>query len=186
MTPALRSLRLILTPYTTTAVTTEHVDWLNDKKLMQFSENRLFKHTLKTQLNYVGWEGDGRRLLWLIRCDGVDIGTISAHIDKPNNNANLGILLGKREYQGQGLAAEAWTIVMELLFSNGLHKVECGCRADNQPMRRLAITTGMKLEAEIPGHFKDADRYIGLCAYGRFKADEYISEWEQALNAKAS
>ncbi len=184
MTPALRSHRLSLRPYTTDLVRHEHVDWLNDKKLMRFSENRNFKHTMKTQLNYVGYESEDR-MLWLLQHEGIDIGSISAHFDMENNHANMGILLGKREYHGQGLAAEAWTTVMDFIFSLGQHKVECGCREDNAPMRRLAITTGMLLDATIPGHFRVGGKYIGLCVYGRFKADEYVSEWD-ALNAKAS
>ncbi len=184
MTPALRSLRLILSPYTPMLVTQEHVDWLNDKKLMRYSENRFFKHTQKTQLNYVGFDGEDR-MLWLIRCEGVDIGTLVAHLDKQNNHANLGIMLGKQEYQGQGLAAEAWTAVIDYLFSEGLHKVECGCREDNQPMKRVAITTGMKLEAKIPGHFKVGNKYESLCVYGRFRADKHVSEWAQVLDAEA-
>ena len=189
MTPELRTRRLILSPYTPVLVQQKHVDWLNDKELMQFSENRRFKHTQKTQLNYVGLESPDR-LLWLIRCKSayhgsgsIDIGTLSAYLNRENKNANMGILIGRREYHGQGLAAEAWTAVMDWMFKEGLHKVECGCREDNQPMRRLAITTGMKLEAEIPGHFKVGNKYVGLCVYGRFKADDFMSEWE-ALNVK--
>src|SRR5262245_38422741 len=111
MTPSLRSSRLILHAHAPGPVTQEHVDWLNDKDLMRYSEQRHHEHTLRSQLDYVRAEHSQRKL-WLLRCDGVDIGTLSAYVDIANKRADLGILIGRREYHGQGLAAEAWTTVI--------------------------------------------------------------------------
>ena len=184
MTPTLRSARLILTPYTPMLVTQEHVDWLNDRELVQYSEQRYREHTLRTQLDYVRHLAPSH--IWVIRCNGVDIGTISAYTDDRNRTANLGILLGNRVYHGQGFAAEAWETVMQWLFSEGIHKVEAGCQANNAPMRRLAITTGMTLEGEIPGHFKVGDEYRDLCLYGRFARDSHPSLWEGVYASSAT
>jgi len=159
-------------------VTQEHVDWLNDKELMQYSEHRHRQHDLGTQFAYTGGHHPERHL-WLIRCNGADIGTLSAYVDSTNKHANLGILIGSRAHQGQGLAAEAWTTVVDYLFDEGFHKVECGCMDTNHRMRRLATTTGFTLEATIPGHFRVGDRFEGLVLYGRFKVDKYHSEWER-------
>ena len=178
MTPSLSSTRLILTPYTPKVVTDEHVRWLLDAELMQYSEQRYVKHDLTSQIAYVGHHFPNRHL-WLIRCACRDIGTVSAYIDTTNNRANLGILIGSREHQGQGFAAEAWCAVIDWLFSIDIHKVECGCRSDNHRMRRLATTTGFTLEGEVPGHFKVGDEYRGLILYGRFKSDTYHSEWDE-------
>src|SRR5215475_8509859 len=160
MTPALRSVRLILYPYSPMLVEQTHVDWLNDKDLMRYSEQRHHEHSLRTQLDYVREEHPSR-FVWLIRCGGIDIGTMSAYVDAVNKRANLGILLGRREYHGQGLAAEAWTAVIDYFFDNDFNKIECGCQDDNWPMRRLATSTGFNLEAEIPGHFRVGDNYKG-------------------------
>lgn len=178
MIPTLRSARLLLRPYTPMLVQTAHVDWLNDKELMQYSEQQFFDHTMKSQIEYVRAEVP-ERLLWLICCNGKDIGSISVYVNERHKRANLGILLGAREYHGQGFAAEAWTTVIEHLFESGINKVEAGCRLDNERMRRLAVTTGMRLEAEIPGHFKVGDSYHGLALYGRFARDVFHSEWQQ-------
>jgi ribosomal-protein-alanine N-acetyltransferase len=180
MTPCLRSARLILVPYSSTLVTQEHVDWLYDADLMQYSENRHRTHTVRTQESFTGGHYGGLHPgLWLIRCNGKDIGSISAHVDSDNNHANLGILLGSREHQGQGFAAEAWCAVIDWLFESGVHKVECGTREDNHRMRRLAVTTGFTQEAEVPGHFKVGDTYKDLILYGRFKAEAFVSEWDR-------
>lgn len=184
-TPSLRSRRLILYPYTPVLVADEHVRWLNDPELMQFSEQRHYRHTLRSQISYAGRDSPDRHL-WLIRCGTTDIGTISAYVDDNNKNANLGILIGKKEYQGQGFAAEAWCTVIDWLFSEGYHKVECGCREDNEPMKRLAMTTGFELEAQISQHFKVGDEFRDLVLFGRFAADKFESEWETMLNVGSS
>lgn len=176
MTPTLRSPRLILTSYTRPLVTQEHVDWLNDRALLQYSEQQRYRHTLRSQLDYV--EHVVVTHFWVIRCNGADIGTMKAYVDEHNRRANLGILLGNRLYHGQGFAAEAWETVMVWLFGEGINKIEAGCQANNNAMRRLAITTGMTLEGEIPGHFRVGDEYRDLCLYGRFARDVHPSQWE--------
>lgn len=182
MTPCLRSARLILHPYTPILVKQEHVDWLNDKDLMSYSEQRLRPHTMITQMEYAGSANPDRHL-WLIRCDGVDIGSISAHVDGFNRRANLGILIGRREYQGQQMAAEAWCTVIDWLFENDIHRVECGHRGDNERMRRLAFTTGFTHEAEIPGYFRKGDSYESLVLWGRFKHDVFHSKYQKIWQA---
>ena len=178
MTPCLRSARLVLYPYTPIMVTQEHVDWLNDKDLMRYSEQRLRPHTMITQMEYAGSANPDRHL-WLIRCEEKDIGSISAFVDEHNKNANLGILIGSRDHHGSGFAAESWCTVIDWLFENGLHKVACGTRDDNHRMRRLATSTGMTLEAEIPGHFKVGDTWRGLVLYGRFRHEAFESDWQK-------
>ncbi len=177
MTPTLRSLRLILHDYSPSLVAQEHVDWLNDPTVTRFSEQRHYRHTMKSQYDYVrGVQSCDH--IWLIRLGAEDVGTITAHVDPPNGIANMGILLGPA-FQGQGLAAEAWIAVMEWLFSEGIRKVEAGCREDNWQMRRLALSTGMTLEGEVPGHFKVGDGVKGMALYGRFKDEPQRSQWEE-------
>ncbi len=177
MTPALRSLRLLLYSYTPSLVAQEHVDWLNNPELTFYSEQRHHRHSIKTQYDYVR-SFRPCDYVWLIRCGAKDIGTITAYIDALNGVSNLGILLGP-SYQGQGLATEAWLAVMDWLFAEGIRKVEAGCREDNWSMRRLALSTGMTLEAVIPGHFRVGDDAKGMALYGRFKSEPRRTEWDE-------
>lgn len=177
MTPKIETARLVLLPYTRQVVAQTHVAWLNDPVLMRYSENRHLSHTLQSQYAYVdSFPSDS--YFWLIRCGKDDIGTISARRNRTNHTANLGILMGDPLYRGSGYAAEAWQAVMAWLFEHGIRKCEAGCRADNWPMRRLAITSGMMLEAEIPGHFLTETGPVGAVFYGRFADESFKSEWE--------
>jgi len=52
--------------------------------------------------------------------------------------------------------------------------------SSNQAMRRLAVTTGFELEAEVPGHFRlDGDEICGLVLYGRLRENKHHSAWDR-------
>ncbi len=154
-------------PYTAAMVTDRHISWLNDKRLMRYSEQRHMEHTLETQHSFLnGFPGES--YVWLIREDdgsGVyDIGTMTAHIDEPNGLANLGILIG---VPGRGYGTTAWKAVMEFLDTlDFIRKIECGTMRQNMAMRCLAMSAGMSVEAFIPNHFLLDGKPEDLVIYG--------------------
>lgn len=173
MTPILQTGRLLLVPYRAGMVTDQRIGWLNNKDRMKYSEQRYDRHTIESQHEWVNGMQNGAHA-WVIQTraglhvwgdTSPEIGTVTAYVDHHNRVANMGILLG--ESPGQGFATEAWKGVMDWLFKSGMRKVECGCREDNTPMRKLALRVGMSLEASIPAHFLDDDgRPHGLMIYG--------------------
>jgi RimJ/RimL family protein N-acetyltransferase len=178
----LQSERLHLVPYTSNLVTVDHVAWLSDPVLMRYSENRHHKHTVKSQRAYLdSFPGDS--FIWLIRANDTlrpgmidsdvntlapgarDLGSISAYIDPYNGVADMGILLAKA--QGQGFGLEAWQRVMLFLIGGDIRKIECGCRADNGAMKRIASKSNMRYEGTRPWHFlNDNDSPVDLDMYG--------------------
>jgi RimJ/RimL family protein N-acetyltransferase len=178
MTPALESARLVLVPYTRSLVAQEHIDWLNDRELMQYSEQRHHTHSLRSEYLWLdSFSPDSH--IWLIRCGRDDIGTITAMRDRTNQTADMGILVGDELYRSSGYGAEAWQRVMRYLFEDGVRKVTCGCRGDNWRMRRLALAVGMQLEAEIEGHFLTESGPQAAAFYGRFASDAAPTEWQK-------
>src|ERR1043166_5892575 len=154
VTPTLNTERLMLVPYRAGLVTDEHIRWLNDPETVKYSEQRHHKHTIESQHAYLN-EFPANSHIWLIQKPGkFDIGSITAFIDQANKIANIGILIAK-EYWGKGLGLEAWKTVMDHLFRNGIRKIECGCMANNSPMQKLAIKSGMRAEAIIQDNFLD-------------------------------
>jgi ribosomal-protein-alanine N-acetyltransferase len=95
------------------------------------------------------------------------IGTCGfAHIDPPNNSAELGYVLNPA-YRGQGLVVEAARRVMEFGFSTlSLHRIEARYMAENLPSRRVMEKLGMRFEGIrreamlVKGLYRD----IGVCA----------------------
>lgn len=152
MTPILTTPRLILTPYTAALVTDQHVAWLNHPEIVKYSEQRHKRHTLESQHRYLNEFSAGSHIWIISNLDG-DAGTISAHIDRPNRLANMGILIGQ-EFWGREYGKEAWDTVVEFLADKqDIRRVEAGMMRSNRPMAFLAQKCGMNLEVYIKGHF---------------------------------
>lgn len=141
--------------------------WLNDPRNTKYSEQRHYEHDRRTCAEYV----QNCSMFWGIQevDTGEWIGTISAHIDEPNEIADIGILI-HWEYAGKGYGKEAWAEVCDfLLDKRRLRKVEAGCRADNAAMRKLCESTGMFLEGERKNHFlSDEGNPVGMMMYGKW------------------
>lgn len=170
MTPTLTTSRLTLVPYTAGMVTVRHVEWLNDKEVVKYSEQRHKEHTLESQHKYLNEFPYGSRI-WIITTDPVayfgTIGTITAYIDRPNRRANMGIMIGEKSAWGQGYGSEAWDAVIEYLFTDeNIRKIECGCMLSNEPMMVLAKRSGMTMETVVPEHFSFNDRPEALVTWG--------------------
>lgn len=144
----------------------EIVKWLNDPEVVRFSEQRHKKHTLATQLAYVQ-TFKGEDIYWGIYHGDSIIGTISYHIDKPNSVANVGIMIGDKDYWGMGYGFEAWKRICDYLLWKGVRKVEAGCMAINASMIRICLRYGMTEEGRIKGHFLYQNKPTDLLLFGK-------------------
>lgn len=131
----------------------EHmVEWLNDPKVVQYSEQRHLNHTFRSQRNYCDsflWPSQLRIIYWIED----PIGTISAHVDTNNNVADIGIMIGDTQVWGEGFGTEAWKAMMEHLFGMGVRKIEAGCMDLNRAMVGIFKKSGMTKEGIRPRHF---------------------------------
>lgn len=131
------------------------VSWLNDKDLMKYSEQRHRKHDYHTQIRYI--ESFIEPSLFRIIVTNSDhlniIGTITAHINKHNRVADIGLLIGNKEKQGKGYGTEAWVALMAHLFGTGILKVEAGCMEYNIGMLNIFKKSGMHREGTREHHF---------------------------------
>lgn len=150
MTTIVTKRLLLLPPPCTLGDVKKQVSWLNDKTLMQYSEQRHRHHTVISQWEYI----DSFRLpseFRVVAAGGEMVGTITAHVDKHNKVADMGILIGEK--QGQGYGTEAWIAMMEHLFGNGVRKVEAGCMEYNTGMMSIFEKSGMHREGCKSHHF---------------------------------
>lgn len=169
--PTLTTQRLTLRPLT--KATQRQVDWLRDKEATRFSEQRHKEHTLSTQNRYVSaFHG----YLWGVYSvkSGEHIGNISAVLNKPNNTADVGIMLGFVNVWGNGYGYEAWLVATNWLlnpYEDGgrLRKLEAGCAAANIPMKRILEKSKFVLEGERKNSLIIDNAPCGVLLYGRFK-----------------
>lgn len=143
----------------------DQVDWLNDPRNTMYSEQRHHVHDKTSCANYVRQCS----MFWGIQeVDGGEwIGTMAAHIDEYNEVADLGILI-HHEYARKGYGLEAWKAGTEHVLTK-VRKVEGGCMANNEAMRRLFTKSGYFYEGERKAHFLYNGHPVGLLFYGKWK-----------------
>lgn len=162
--------RLVLLPGLTPQI--RIVNWLNDRNLMRYSEQRHQIHTLESQADYLAhfdhyaqyfyWE------IWLKNTSNI-IGSITADIDLNNKVADLGIMVGWY-FQKRGYALEAWNRVIKWLFdTDRARKVEAGFMDNNTAMHALANKAGMHGEGFRINHFWWEGQGVDLRLYGKLK-----------------
>lgn len=150
MTAIVTKRLMLVPPPCTLGDVKKQVSWLNDKDLMKYSEQRHRHHTVISQWEYIDSFIPPSEFR-IISAGGEMVGTITAHVDKHNKVADMGILIGDK--QGQGYGTEAWTALMEHLFGAGIRKIEAGCVDQNQAMIRVFEHSGMYREGCRMNHF---------------------------------
>jgi RimJ/RimL family protein N-acetyltransferase len=148
----------------------EHVEALNDREHMQFSEQRHLQHTMLTEQAYIQ---NVRGLLlgiWL-KDNSVPVGTLYAEIDRRNLTADLGIMI-LPGHKHRGYGGEAWGATLDYLLDplrGGMEKVEAGTMEENFPMRHICVAAGMLYEGTRSSHFILNGRRCGLVMFGKVR-----------------
>jgi ribosomal-protein-alanine N-acetyltransferase len=171
VTPTLSTRSLNLRPLT--KATQRHVDWLRDPKVVQYSEQRHSSHTLHTALRYIQSFQPPSAIwgIWEVATDR-HIGNITADVSKPNQTADMGIMIGDRAAWGFGFATEAWKEVAGWMLDKeggSIRKLEAGCMKTNTRMIRVLEKTGFAFEGERPAHFMMGDSPVAAVYYSRYR-----------------
>lgn len=151
-----------------------HVAWLSDKDVTRYSEQRHLTHTPDTQRQYIIGFDNVTSYFWEIALRNGSynhpIGTITAAIDLSNAVADVGIMIGAREFWGKGHGTDAWKTVCDwLLNEKKLRKVEAGAMHRNKGMLAIFFKTGMNIEGIRFEHFMIHGKTDHMVLAGRFK-----------------
>lgn len=116
--------------------TQEYVDWLNDKEVNQYLESRFvlatrenvekfIQHTLLSPDTYFFAIIDTATQLHV---GNIKIGPVNTY----HKRADIGILIGDKNFWGKGIATEAIALIAEFAFNQlNLDKVMAGCYSNN-------------------------------------------------------
>ena len=165
---------LNIRPFNKSHITEEYLSWLNDKKLMQFSEQRHKIHTRDSSIRYCLSFQDTDNYFFAIETKGDSlIGTLTVYQDVFNRIFDMGILIGSEDVRGQGLGFEAWLAVIQWIEKNFLpRKITAGTMANNKPMLGVMTKCGMKNDGYRKSHYvfshSDVDMVYMAKFYKRF------------------
>jgi [ribosomal protein S5]-alanine N-acetyltransferase len=162
--------RLRIVPFKTEHITTDYISWLNDKELMQFSEQRHFVHTRETCKSYVSSFNSSQNIfLVLLNFNGEPIGTMTIYKDLSNKIVDMGILIGDKSSKGKGIGYEAWKSVYDWVVKNlKPRKVTAGCMAINTPMLKLMKSIDMQVDCVRRDHYMHNGKPIDVIYMSKF------------------
>jgi RimJ/RimL family protein N-acetyltransferase len=139
-----------LRPFGEADVTDTYVGWLNDARVVCFSNQRFHTHDRASSLRYLqSFAGTDNLFLSLHRKDnGQAIGTLTAYVSTSHGTADVGIMIGDTSAWGQGYGQDAWNALSDWLLAHArIRKLTAGTLACNASMLKLMVRSGMQLEA---------------------------------------
>lgn len=146
-TPEIKTKRLLIVPFCEKHLNERYVAWLNDKKLMRYSEQRHKKHTIEECRHYWKSFDSTPNYFWAIEeCDlGLGhIGNITAFVNEDNLIVDVGIMIGEERARNRHYGVEAWKGVCNYLFNNlPIRKLTAGTMSINLPMLGIMKQAGM-------------------------------------------
>jgi len=167
--------KILLLKFEERFITSEYIGWLNNKSLMQFSEQRHNNHTIKTCKDYYRSFSNSDNLLYAILNAKTNehVGNINAYIDSSNKVADMGIIIGKTRC---GYGYLAWKeMIRILLLKKRMRKITAGAMAINKPMIKIFKKSGMEYEYTKTKHFIYYNQFIDLVGYSLFSSNPDVN-----------
>jgi RimJ/RimL family protein N-acetyltransferase len=137
---------------------TNYFKWLSDPEITKFIYRKELgknfdkklvikniKQLIKSKNNY----------FFLISYKKKAIGTVKiGHIDWFNKKADLGIMIGEKEFFNKGIAKKILKIMIKISFNDlQLQKLTAGCFKNNLAMKKVFLKLGFTIEGHLKKHF---------------------------------
>jgi RimJ/RimL family protein N-acetyltransferase len=152
-------------------LTDYYLQWLNDEEVCRYNSHAVFPNSeSKMSSFFASLQNQEKNIVLAIihTPTGKHIGNVSLqNINWISRNAEFAILLGDKEFWGNGFGEEAAKLIVAYGFERlNLHRIYCGTLAGNQGMIKLA----QKLKMTEEGRRKEAifklGKYIDIVEYG--------------------
>jgi ribosomal-protein-alanine N-acetyltransferase len=142
--------KVLLRYFEKSDITSEYISWLNDPKVVRYSNQRFICHTEESCLRYIDSFANSPNLLICVqrKNDSMVVGTMTAYVSPHHETVDIGVMIGQRSVWGEGLGQDAWnTLLKWFIEQRRIRKVTAGAMSCNEPMIKLMKRSGMSLEA---------------------------------------
>jgi len=140
--------------------------WFNDPEVRSYLQMYMPMSTAQEELWFEAQLKDqDRHLFGIETLEGKLIGNLGIEgIDWKNRSATLGIVIGEKDYWGQGYGTEAVTTLLRFIFTEmNLHRVSLAVYEYNQRAIRCYKKCGFELEGrKRQARFHDGKYYDEL------------------------
>ncbi len=154
--PFLYGQKIILRPLVKKDINKKYLTWLNDQEVTKYMETGIFPTTFKELKEYYNKIKNSKTDIIFAICDKKNkkhIGNIKlGGINWIHRFADLGIMIGDKNYWGKGYGQEACRMFLEYAFKRlNLNKVILGVYGNH----KSAIKTYQKVGFRIEGRIKE-------------------------------
>jgi RimJ/RimL family protein N-acetyltransferase len=125
-------------------ITKKYLSWLNNDNLLKYSRHKNITYTKKKAVSFYNRILKSGNFFYSIKdiSKKKNIGTMIVY--KFPKKANIGILIGDKNYHNKGCATKAIKILFKKLIYKKLFNVEIGCNVKNIQMIKVAKKLGFK------------------------------------------
>lgn len=153
-----------------------YVRWMNDPDINQYLESRFFTHTIENTKAFIRSVTNDNNYQFGIFVKGNDrhIGNIKVGgINHYHRYADIGFLIGEKEYWGKGIATEAIGLATDFAFNTlKLHKLWGGAYSPNVGSVKAFIKNGYEQEGIKRSQYLYNGEYVDDIMYGKVNPNE--------------
>lgn len=154
--------RISLRLFKESDINSEYISWLNNSEVVKYSNQRFITHTTQSCKSYFESFLNTDNLFLAINHNETKkfLGTMTVYFSVNHSTADIGIMIGNRNFWGMGLGEEAWKGLMGCLINKlDIRKVTGGTLSCNKGMIRIFQKVGMVTD----GVRKDQEVINGEC-----------------------
>jgi len=138
--------------------------WLNDPIVTRYQNKGIFPNTVQRQRKYYLFVMNSKSdIVFAIveKKTNKHIGCVGLHnIDSIHRSAELGIVIGEKEYWGKGYGKIAWNMITYYgLKVLNLHRIYATIIRDNIASKKSAQASGFKIEGQMRDVFYKSGKY---------------------------
>lgn len=187
----IKTKRLVLQPFRLNIIesgSSNYLQWFLDQEITKFNSHGLFPQSIQETTDFFAEleKPNKNELIFAMIADpesnaSVHIGNVSLQrIDWINRSAEFAIIIGEKEYWGQGYACEA----LHALFDHGFNKLNLnriwsGTAATNIGMQKVIKRLYMKKEGTYKQGMFLEGKYVDVYSYAVL-----VKEWKRQEKAK--
>jgi RimJ/RimL family protein N-acetyltransferase len=169
-TPILFGERIYLRRLTEDDVSEEYVKWMNDPDINQYLESRFNVQTIDSTKAFIRSVTNEKNYQFGIFVKGTSrhIGNIKiGNINPYHKYADVGFLIGEKDFWGKGIATEAIKLITDYAFTVlGLHKLWGGAYAPNVGSQKAFLKNGYQIEGCKKSHCMCDGKYVDSFIFG--------------------
>lgn len=116
-------------------ISQKYIDWMNNYEIVKYTESKFMHHTFDSISYFIENcnNRDNCYLFGIFANNGIHIGNIKLdNIHPIYKKADIGLIIGNRDYWGMGIASDVIEKLCEFAFKKlNLHKVYAGIYENN-------------------------------------------------------